>query len=415
MEDTENKILAEPVALQILGETTNIPTGALMKVTHLTSAHPRHDPRIFIKQCVSLAVHGYDVNLVVADDKGDEHRQGVRIYDVGPPSGRLNRMLKTTRLILAKAIALDSDVYHLHDPELLPIGVRLKRLGKAVIFDSHEDLPVQILTKPYLGSVSLNILSRAVAIYERRICRKFDGIVGATPHIRDKFLAINPRSVDVNNYPILGELESTIPWDAKHAEVSYIGNITAVRGIRSLVKANSFTRSRARMNLVGVFAEPDIEREVKTYPGWERVNQLGYLDRAGVREVLGRSMAGLVTLLPIPSYLDSLPVKMFEYMAAGIPVIGSNFKLWRDIIEKGKCGICVDPDDPRAIAEAIDHLVMNPELAKRMGENGRRLVVDNYNWNTESMKLLGLYSVVARERFEVRVGNGPAGSGNATR
>lgn len=384
-----------------------------MKVAHLTSAHPRYDTRIFFKQCGSLAAHGYDVTLVVADGKGDDHQQGVRICDVGSSNGRLNRMLKTTRLILRKAVSLDSDVYHLHDPELLPVGLKLKRLGKAVIFDSHEDLPAQILTKPYLGPVSLSLLSKAAAIYERRICRQFDGVVGATPHIRDKFLAINPRTIDVNNFPILGELESAIPWRAKHPEVCYVGNISAVRGIRALVQANSYTRSGARMNLVGHFAEPAIEREVKTYQGWERVNQLGHLDRAGVRDVLSRSMAGLVTLLPIPSYLDSLPVKMFEYMAAGIPVIGSNFRQWRDIIEKGNCGVCVDPCDPRAIAEAIDQLVMNPELARRMGENGRRLVVEQYNWKTEAIKLFGLYSLIAREKFQARSGARPADSGNA--
>jgi glycosyltransferase involved in cell wall biosynthesis len=316
-------------------------------------------------------------------------------------------MLKTTGRIFRKALALDSDIYHLHDPELIPVGLKLKRRGKTVIFDSHEDLPAQILTKPYLGPVALRLLSQAAVIYERRACRQFDGIIGATAHIRDKFSAINPRTIDVNNFPIIGELESAIPWSAKGAEVCYVGNISAVRGIRALVRANSFTQSKARLNLVGSFAEPAIEREVKTCQGWECVDQFGVLDRAGVRDVLSRSMAGLVTLLPIPSYLDSLPVKMFEYMAAGIPVIGSNFPLWRSIIEKGNCGICVDPCDPRAIADAIDRLVTNPELAKRMGDNGRRLVIEKYNWGTEAMKLLSFYSSIANEKFKRRAGADP--------
>ena len=121
-----------------------------------------------------------------------------------------------------------------------------------------------------------------------------------------------------------------------------------------------------------------MEREVKARPGWGRVNELGYVNRQGVRETLGRSVAGLVTLHPIVNYLDALPVKMFEYMAAGIPVIASNFPLWRGIIEGNECGLCVDPLDSGAIAEAIDYLVNHPEEACRMGGNGRMAISTRY-------------------------------------
>ena len=105
-----------------------------MTITHLTSVHPRYDTRIFLKECTSLAKK-YQVNLVVADGKGDEVKNGVSLYDVGKESGRLNRILKTPKKILKKAIDLDSDIYHLHDPELVFIGLELKKIGKIVIFD----------------------------------------------------------------------------------------------------------------------------------------------------------------------------------------------------------------------------------------------------------------------------------------
>lgn len=362
-----------------------------MIIAHLTSVHNRIDTRIFLKQCRSLAAHGHDVTLVVADGKGDEYKDGVKIVDVGWQPGRLNRMFKTTLRVFKKAVALDADIYHLHDPELIPIGLKLKRLGKKVIFDAHEDLPKQLLSKPYLGPVSARLLSSTTALFERYACRRFDGIITATPFIRVKFLAINPNTVDINNYPLIGELDAAVPWAEKRNEVCYIGAITAIRGIREIVRACEFLQSPARLNLVGRFFEPALEAEVKTYPGWSRVNELGFLDRSGVRNVMSWSMAGLVTLHPVINYLDALAVKMFEYMSAGIPVIASNFPLWREIIEGNECGLCVDPLDPEAIAAAIDHLVKNPDLARRMGEQGHHAVLNKYNWSMEEKKLCKFY------------------------
>ncbi|CAJ94835.1 putative glycosyl transferase [Cupriavidus necator] len=360
-------------------------------VAHLTSVHPRYDDRIFLKHCRSLAANGYRVSLVVADGNGDESRDGVLITDVGTLPGRVNRVFRTTARVLRRAIKLNADIYHLHDPELIPIGLRLKSMGKRVIYDSHEDVPKQLLSKPYLGPTRLRALAGAFSMYERQVCRRFDGIVAATPYIRDKFLPINPCTVDINNFPILDELGGPVRWEDKRAEVCYLGGINSSRGIRETLMALELMRSGARLNLAGRFGDRALESEVRATTGWSSVNDLGYLDRAGVRAVLERSVAGLVTLHPIINFLDALPVKMFEYMAAGIPPIASNFPLWREIVEQSDSGICVDPLDPKAIADAVDYLVTHPHEARRMGENGRRNVVRKYNWAIEQDKLLQFY------------------------
>jgi len=365
------------------------------RIAHLTSVHPRYDTRIFIKMCSSLVAHGYEVSLVVADGLGDERKNGVRIVDVGAKKGgRLSRMTRTVRRVFERAKALDADLYHLHDPELISVGLKLKRLGKRVIFDSHEDVPKQLLGKPYLNPLLLRMLSGAFGVFERYTCPRFDGIIAATPFIRDKFLTINPLSVDINNFPMIGELDAAMPWTDKRDEVCYVGNIAAIRGIREIVYACEYLHTSARLNLAGRFSEPAVEAEVKSYPGWGRVNELGFLDRAGVREVMGRSVAGLVTLHPVINYLDALPVKMFEYMAAGIPVIASNFPFWSEIVEGNDCGLCVDPLDPKAIAAAMDFMINNPKRARQMGENGKRAVLEKYNWGVEEAKLLAFYQTI---------------------
>lgn len=366
----------------------------MISVASLTSVHLRTDTRIFLKQCQSLSQAGYKVTLIVADGSGNEMREGVQIRDVGVSKGRLHRILNAPKRVFAKACNLDADIYHLHDPELIPIGLKLKRMGKRVIFDAHEDAPAQMLGKPYLNKSLLWVLSKCLAVYESWTCAKFDGILAATPFIRDKFLRINPQTLDINNFPFLKELENASSWGEKRKEVCYIGGIAKIRGIQEMCAAMALLKSGARLNLVGAFSEAPFESKVKSLPGWQRVNSMGFLDRDGVREVLSRSMAGVVTYLPLPNHIDAQPNKMFEYMSAGIPVIASDFPLWREIIGGNNCGLLVDPLDPAAIAKAIDYLVENPKEAQRMGENGRRAVEVRYNWEGEKKKLLRIYNKI---------------------
>lgn len=365
-----------------------------ISVVHMTSAHPRFDTRVFVKQCQSLARSGFVVHLVVADGLGDEFKGEVRIHDVGRPSGRINRVLNKARLVYKKARELNADLYHIHDPELMPFGLALKRGGFRVVFDSHEDVSVQILSKPYLYPLILRVMSSLYRKFERFACQRFDAIVTATPYIREKFRLVSNNVVDVNNYPVLGELDAGVSWDLKRDEVCYVGGLTEVRGIREIVCASASLKSKGRLNLGGRFSEINFESQVKSLDGWRFVNDMGYLDRDGVRDVLRRSVAGLVTLHPIPNYIDALPVKMFEYMAAGIPVIASDFPLWRNILSESNCGVCVDPLDVKAIAEAIDYFVVNREVAHAMGERGRLAVLKKYNWDAEFQKLLSLYRSV---------------------
>lgn len=363
-----------------------------MNVAHLTSAHPRDDVRIFLKECRSLSRMGHDVTLVVADGLGAQQIDGVNIVDVGASQGRTYRMLRARQRVLTAALELRADVYHLHDPELLTLCAPLARRGYRVLFDAHEDVPKQILSKHYLPAPLRKLIAWGYAGYERHVCTRIDGVIAATPIIRDKFLKFTPNTVDVNNYPLLGELDAPPAAQRGQGDICYIGGIASIRGIRELVGATALCRQPVHLHLVGQFSEPEVEAEIKACAAWTHVTHWGRQDRHGVRDVLSRSRIGLVTLHPTANYLESLPIKMFEYMAAGLPVIASDFPLWRSIITEANCGVCVDPLKPQEIALAIDALLTDPSRAHELGENGRRAIQERFNWKIEEGKLRSLYA-----------------------
>jgi glycosyltransferase involved in cell wall biosynthesis len=384
----------------------SIPEACPLRVAHLTSAHPRDDIRVFLKQCRSLARAGFETHLVVADGLGDAVVDGVRVHDVGAPGGRLARMFHASRRVADRALGLGVDICHLHDPELLLHALRLRRAGKSVIFDAHEDVPRQLLGKPYLGQVRRQVLSWVFARFERFVSSRLDAVIGATPAIARRFQALNGLTVEVNNYPMPGELAfGSAEWTSGRNRVAYVGGIAQARGIREVVAALALTKSAVRLQLAGSFSESATEQAVKSDAGWAHVDELGMVSRGGVAELLARSVAGLVTFHDLPNHVDAQPNKMFEYMSAGIPVIASDFPLWREIVEGNRCGICVEPTDPAAIARAIDHLVTHPEEAAEMGRNGLLAVQSRYNWSVEEAKLIDLYQRLSGRRAGSR---GPA-------
>lgn len=371
-----------------------------MKVVHLTSAHERFDTRIFYKMCCSLSNKKYDVHLIVADGNGYEEKFGVQIHDLGAKSGsRLARITKTASKILKAALSLNGDIYHLHDPELLLLVPFFKRHGKKVVFDSHEDFPKQILSKAYLSKWQARVFSIVAEKVEKLICSRIDGVVAATPFIRNKFESINGSVVDVNNYPIAEEFDINQNKEVKSGEfvVTYVGNITKVRGIEELLLAFDKASEPIVLSVAGKFSEESLEKKVKNSEVWKAVDDLGWLNREGVSSLLSRSSVGVVTLHPTINYKDALPVKMFEYMAAGVAVIATDVPYWREIVETSGCGVLVDPFDTDAFSEILDSLAKNPKLCESYGVNGIKAIKDKYNWKNEERKLFDFYTQITKE------------------
>lgn len=370
-------------------------------VAHLTSVHPRYDTRIFLKECRSLAEAGYDVHVYVADGKGGESRHGVTFFDIGRSRNRVCRMLAKPLHMLRSMRKSEAALVHFHDPELIPLGLLLKLRGMKVIYDAHEDVPRQILSKQWIPSLVRKPLAAIVEAFENFAARRFDAVIAATPHIQSRFQRVGANSVAVRNFPLSNEL-----WSGSDARLdsvtsvdptlAYVGGITEIRGIREIVLA--LPQTPAKLILAGTFQNSDFEQEIRALPGWHQVDYRGHVGREEVQEILRTALIGLVLFQPEPNHFEALPNKMFEYMSAGVPVLASNFPTWRAIIEDSQAGECVDPTRPDCIAESICRMLADRSRLAHYGLSGREAIERQYNWQHELRTLQELYENILKSR-----------------
>lgn len=370
-----------------------------MRIVHLSSVHPWNDARIFHRMCLTLAQHGHDVHWVMPGEEGavPAAPPGVTVHPVPLPRNRGERMLRTSCQVVRAARALRADLYHFHDPELIPAALLLKGSGCRVIYDVHEDVPKDIQSKDWIPRFLRGPLGCAAAVVERCAAVCLDGIIAATPSIARRFPP--PRTAVVQNFPLIGELSvgGQRPFSERNSEVVYVGSITRVRGLAEVVNSMSLLPEslQARLMLAGEIWPDSFDAELRALPGWNRVEYLGCQNRAQVAALLSRACAAVVTFLPVPNHVEAQPNKLFEYMSAGLPVIASDFPLWRQIIGDTQCGLLVDPADPQAIATAIRWLLEHRAEAEAMGRRGMAAVRQRYNWETESRVLLDFYQRLA--------------------
>ena len=281
-----------------------------MKVAHLTSVHKVSDVRILFKECATLRDAGYEVSLIACSEK-DQVINGIQIIGVRKYKNRTERVTVTAKDIYQKAVAADADVYHIHDPELIPVGALLRIRGKKIIYDSHEYLAKQIFHKSWIPSYLHGVLSRTVSLILYISSRYlFSGVVVANPSDMKNFH--HAKTKLVCNFPILDEFDANeeIPYQKRSKNFVYVGGIFGVRGIREMVRSlESLSEEDLSLQLAGSFESEELEAEVSHMQGWKKVKFLGWIDREGIVSLLGNARAGLVLLHPTRATLMFTPLK----------------------------------------------------------------------------------------------------------
>ncbi|MCD4658330.1 MAG: glycosyltransferase [Planctomycetes bacterium] len=354
----------------------------MKKIVHMTSVHPTFDVRIFHKECKSLHKAGFDVSLIAPHDK-NEVVDGIKILAVPPPKNRLQRMLKTTWYVFRRAMKQKAVLYHFHDPELIPIGVLLKLLGKKVIYDIHEDYVTSIKSKEYIN-ITLRLFIATIFNYFERCCSIIFNNIIAEKYYIERF----PYSSEVLNYPTLSTFHKNSESYNKKKDFSnykllYTGGVSENRGALIHAKIPEY-KSNVSVYLVGYCHETLYQKISNNDIINKNLFLIGRNQYVPFKDIVSQYynehwLCGLAIFPYNQHNLRKLLTKFYEYMYMKIPIICSNFPVWKEFVDKNKCGLVVEPNEMNSITKAIDWLIKHPDEANQMGENGHKTVVTKYN------------------------------------
>lgn len=352
-------------------------------IVMLTSAHSATDDRIFYREGKSLLEAGFSVS-VVGRHSVSEIVDGIAIHALPLSDSRTKRLLLGWT-ILKLALRLHGKLYIFHDPELFGVGLILALLGKRVVYDSHENLPRQLLQKDWLPRPIRVLLFPVVYAAEYLGSRLLSGVIAAVPTIQKRFG--ESRAVLVRNFPTRSALEvlGGGPDISTRADIAiYTGGLSRIRGIRELVQAFSGVRG-AQLWLVGSFDDPQFEQEILTSLP-DNVTWFGWKPFPEVLKMYRSAKIGMVLLYPEPNHRNSLPVKLFEYLGAGLPVVASDFPEFTEYVEG--CGLQVNPHSVDQIKEAVQTLLSDEATLSRMSLCARERVLNSFTWEPEAARLV---------------------------
>lgn len=387
-------------------------------VCMLSCLHPLMDDRIYWKEAVSLKKHGYNVvHIGVGDEEKDfVSKEGIRLISV--KLGKTKKGNKLTKAfaflfsnkkkyspLLEKAIEIKADVYNIHDLQINHLNKSLRSScpNSMLIYSIHESYP-DMIRDYYQTNGIKTILKNLYAFYikhwEIRKCRLADYLVTFDDAGFEKFSSIfGSKKVSLQYNFARIKINEGVTETKKVYDLVYIGSITEPRGIMHVLEAVYLCKQEKttfKFLLLGIIHEDALREKINKYilenDISDNVDIIDSVPHEDVIKYLRKCSIGIVTLLPIPKYLKNIPIKQFEYMAAGIPVVGSNIPPIERFIKEADAGIVVDPKNTRQISDAIMKLLADKNLYKTLSQNGINAVKDKFNWWKMEEKMLQIYS-----------------------
>jgi glycosyltransferase involved in cell wall biosynthesis len=365
---------------------------AARKVAHITLAHRPFDVRVFHKECRTLAAAGYDVHLAVPEAPLGR-RDGIAFHRIerGGSERGLHGWIARLGNTLQVARALNADLYHLHDPELIPVGLALKGSGARVVYDAHEDAPIEAWSINRGRPVRRVILPTTWWTLLGASGLVFDGFVAATSRIARSLPTA--RTIEVRNYPRLEMWEAKPHPASRCNDLIFAGLLSETRGAMEMLDAVAALDPRhgIRLKLFGTIASEALAVRMRNHPAWPSTDYAGHRPWLDVLDAYRRSLAGFLLYQPTPEQRWCMPVKLFEFLLAALPVIASDIPFWRELLDGNPSVHFVDATDPNCIAASIAWILSHPEESARRAHEGARLARERFDWEPEGQRLVALY------------------------
>ena len=353
----------------------------------LTTVHRATDDRIFHREAKTLVEAGMSVCVMGPHDKSGLI-DGVWVDALPVRSSRRQRFALGW-VVLERCLRTNAKLFLFHDPELFGVGLILRLLGRHVIYDCHENLDLQVLQKTWIPEWARKSTAATVRITEWLLSRALSGVIAASPSMLSRFP--RKRTTLVRNFPTAEAMERLaggLSIDRRAEIVIYAGGLSRIRGIKELVEAFRGPELRhAELWLVGAFDDENFREEiVNALP--PNAKWLGWREHTEVLKLYPQVKVGAVLLYPTPSHRGALPVKLFEYFAAGLPVVASNYPEMVSLV--GPCGLCVDPKSVQEVREALVTLLSGQTKTWEMSTLARERAVNSMSWPREAERLISL-------------------------
>jgi len=369
-----------------------LPSRTKPRVVHISTVHRALDPRIRLKQLSTIHQHGFEAHLVTADPQNYPDSDGVIIHQIARKEpGRWRRTFILGPRAIRQALKIPAAIYHIHDPELLPWAWFLLPRRVPVVYDVHEDYSLALHQKadlpPWMRKSGRNLIGKI----EQLLSAPFQVVIA-----EDCYKKRFPQAKTILNYPQLELLQKGDGFNPQSRRLLYTGNITIERGALNLARLVREVPD-LEITMAGECKQP-IARKLREEVGdaADRLNLIGegrYIPFAELQALYTEKtwLAGIVLMSDSEHYREKQLTKFFEYMAAGLPIVASDFPAWKKLIQDQGLGFCVDPEDSQSVADVAAWLKSNPEEARAMGERGRELVRTRYSWEKEGERLISHY------------------------
>ncbi|WP_430535047.1 glycosyltransferase [Listeria rocourtiae] len=365
------------------------------KIMMFSSVHVWNDTRIFYKEAMTLADAGFEVDFYAIDNGMEVVKHpDLRVHLLPASTSRLARPLRWHQLYhIAKAS--DALYYHIHDPELLLLLPKLRKKKPDAIFtyDMHENFPADIETKTWIPALLRKPLQKWILRMEKLTMACCDHLIFAEESYVASYEHVTCTKMTVYNYPTYMPVIQKQTSDA-YFTLIYVGSITEDRGIFEMLGLIRDLQEKHpdqyRLKLLGPMTQ-NLETEVQAFVTSHQLGNVvqiyGRVPYPEIWQAYAASDLGLCLLHPIPNYLHSMATKLYEYMAASLPILASDFPDWDAFIQKHQSGTTCSPFDREKLIWEVEKRAATREQYMQEGERGRLAYEQHYHWGIEAQKM----------------------------